>query len=99
MSLVRCACPVCKHVLRVPGNMLGKASSCTFCGESLVLRAMGNKTILALAGVDGDAPTGRTNAMVSRLSSRPQRSDRRPLWQRRVSQAFPGSACRPGARF
>jgi len=53
----RTACPSCKRVMLVPADVLGKMATCPGCGAVLTVKTMGNKTILALAGVDGDAPT------------------------------------------
>lgn len=57
MPVSRCACPSCRWVFRIPDDMLGKRTKCSKCGVYLTIRAMGGKTALELAGVDGHART------------------------------------------
>lgn len=57
MSISHCACPSCLHVFRVPADVLGKKATCPKCRARLVVRGAGGRTLLMLAGVDGNAPT------------------------------------------
>ncbi|MGH7222649.1 MAG: hypothetical protein ACRELF_05440 [Gemmataceae bacterium] len=41
----------------MPADALDKESACPDCRTRLVLKAVGNKVVLVLAGVDGGAPT------------------------------------------
>lgn len=55
--MLRCTCPSCLKAIKVPPDIAGKQITCPACHSGLTARTSGGKTILALAGVDGSAPT------------------------------------------
>lgn len=91
MPVFRCACPACRRVMRVPDDMDGKRSRCPGCGAELVIRAMGGKTLLQIAGVAGDAPTLTRDEGVPAMSTPAPHADKvqaqtRPAAQRRQAK-------------
>lgn len=57
MPIVRFKCPKCQRIFSFPDVITGKAYRCQKCRTRFVAKTIGNKTILQLAGVSGDATT------------------------------------------
>lgn len=55
--MLKCRCPNCGWSYSVPADITGKQVRCQKCRVTLLAKAIGGKTVLVLAVVDGDAPT------------------------------------------
>ena len=56
-TAVRCTCPSCRGVYRVPEYAIGTEHKCPHCKRTVIISACGGQTVLELAGVDGGAAT------------------------------------------
>ncbi len=84
----KCRCPKCGWVYNVPDDIIGKSTRCQKCRETLLVRAIGGKTALVLAGVSGSAPT-QSIAMPAPIAAKPVP----PVRRSRTPYILAGAGC------